>query len=95
VALAEPPAIDVSRSHIRVVMQRSGNANRDNSKIQRIYGTLVSKHGADTFSIALTDGNEVIEFEFPNDTTACSPELLEKLAQDVPSESIEISPGKS
>jgi hypothetical protein len=91
-AVVEAPA-PVVRSHIRVVAQRSGDPDRDKRTIQRIHGALVSQPGHDTFSIALADGDQFVEFDFPNDTTRCVPELLEKLAKIVPPESIEILPG--
>jgi len=83
----------VVRSHVRVIASRSGDQNKDKRMLQRIHGALVSQPGQDTFSIALADGDDIVEFEFPNDTTCCAPELLEKLARIVPPESIEISPG--
>jgi DNA polymerase-3 subunit alpha len=91
--VAEAQVATVVRSHIRVIAQRTGDPNRDNRILERIHGALVSQPGHDTFSIALADGDDIMEFEFPKNTTSCTPALLEKLARIVPSESIEISPG--
>jgi DNA polymerase-3 subunit alpha len=85
---------NASRSHVLVVAQRSGDVERDKRSIQRIHGALVSQPGRDTFSIALASGDDTIEFDFPNDTTCCTPELLEKLARIVPPDSIHVSPGE-
>jgi DNA polymerase-3 subunit alpha len=81
--------------HIRVQTRRSGDAERDKRSLQRIYGALVSQPGQDTFSIAVADGEEVVELDFPNDTTCCSPELLAKLGRIVSSDAIQVLPAQA
>jgi DNA polymerase-3 subunit alpha len=81
--------------HVRVQTRRSGDAERDKRSLQRIYGALVSQPGHDSFSITVADGEEVVELEFPNETTSYSPELLAKLGRIVSSEAIEVFPAQA
>jgi DNA polymerase-3 subunit alpha len=88
------PQARSAHQHIRVQTQRSGDSERDKRSLQRIYGTLVSQPGQDTFSIAVADGEEVVELDFPNDTTCYSPELLAKLGRIVSADAIQVSPAQ-
>ncbi len=86
--LSEPP--DQSQ-HLTVFVERGENPDQDKRRLQRIYGTLISFHGRDAFTITLIDNEESVELDFPNDTTQVCPDLLQKLALIVGPTGVEVA----
>ena len=73
---------------ITVVIRNSGDQARDNLRLRRLHGLLISYPGNDRFAFYVVELNRGYQLEFPNDTTQISSELLSRLEQIVGSENV-------
>ncbi len=78
---------------LRVSILRSGSAERDKRRLERVYGALTSQPGEDRFSFILLgeDGSQV-EIEFPEDTTRYCRALVERLTAILGEDAIQVDP---
>jgi DNA polymerase-3 subunit alpha len=75
-----PPYSEGACVKLKIFIPRSGEAERDKRRIERVYGELTSHPGDDIFSFILvgSDGSQV-EIEFPDDTTRYCDALVERV----------------
>jgi hypothetical protein len=66
-------------SKITVLLESTGDIERDRRRIRTVYGTLISFRGSDRFSFQVSKSGRPEIIEFPNDTTRICPEMLERL----------------
>jgi hypothetical protein len=64
---------------ITVVLRSTNDRKRDRRRIKAIYGTLISFHGRDHFSLQIFEAGKGHLIDFPYDTTRVCLELLERL----------------
>ena len=64
---------------LTVLLQPTGNRERDKRRIKIVYGTLISFYGRDKFSFQLFFDGKSHLIDFPNDTTRICPEMLARL----------------
>jgi DNA polymerase-3 subunit alpha len=78
-----PPAPAISRDRppklLTITLRNRGDKARDVLHMRRIHGTLISYPGADHFAFYVIEGRNGFLMEFPNDTTAYSDELRQRL----------------
>lgn len=75
---------------VTVVLRSSGDKVRDQLRIRRIYGTLISYHGKDRFAFQIFEQGRGYLIEFPNDTTGYCPELMERIRRFIGQENVRI-----
>ena len=68
-----------SPKQITVTLRSTGSQERDRRRIKTIYGTLISFHGRDRFSLQIFENGSGYLIDFPNDTTRVCPEMFERL----------------
>jgi DNA polymerase-3 subunit alpha len=68
----------VSR-HVQITLQRTGDQQHDRQRVQRIYDMLQVQHGQDHFTFIVVSGQSRVEIDFPNATTAFTPDLARSL----------------
>jgi DNA polymerase-3 subunit alpha len=73
---------------ITVVVRHSGDQARDNLRLRRIHGLLISYPGKDRFAFYVVEGSNGYQLEFPNDSTNISSELLKRLEHIVGAENV-------
>jgi hypothetical protein len=78
-----------SQKRLMIYFQRSDDVEKDQRRLRRIHGLLTQHPGNDRFTIILENEEGSFEFEFPNDTTQCSDELLTALKGVVGEENVE------
>jgi hypothetical protein len=64
---------------LTITLRNRGDKARDVLHMRRIHGTLISYPGADHFAFYVIEGRNGFLMEFPNDTTAYSDELRQRL----------------
>ena len=64
---------------ITITLRNRGDKARDVLHMRRIHGTLISYPGEDHFAFYVIEGRSGFLMEFPNDTTAYSEELRQRL----------------
>jgi DNA polymerase-3 subunit alpha len=64
---------------ITVTLRTTGDDERNKRRIKTIYGTLISYHGRDRFSLHVFENGRGHLIDFPNDTTRVCPEMLARL----------------
>lgn len=82
--LISPPLAPVTKRDnpprlITITLRNSGDKARDVLHMRRIHGTLISYPGDDHFAFYVIEGRNGFLMEFPNDTTAYSEELRQRL----------------
>ena len=86
----------VKESHdpqmITVTLLSSGEAIKDQRRIQRIHGALISHHGRDHFTLLIKENGHSFLMEFPNDSTHVCPELIDALLKIVKENEIRVEP---
>lgn len=80
---------------LRIQIERCGDAERDKRILQRVHGALISSPGHDSFSLVVVDGSREIEFDFPNETTLYSAELVGKIKRIVGYNAIQVLESRS
>lgn len=75
-------------SMVKVLIEASGQKERDVRRLKRIYGLFRSFPGKDRFSFKVKEGGNSYLIEFPNDTTGVSPELLHLVYEIVQEENV-------
>jgi DNA polymerase-3 subunit alpha len=70
---AHPP------QHITVLLQPTGDWERDKRRIKILHGTLISFHGRDKFTFQIFENGKGHLIDFPNDTTRVCSEMLGQL----------------
>ena len=75
---------------VTVILRPSGDKERDRRKINRAYGELTVYPGKDRFSFLIYEGGRGYQIEFPNDTTGLTPELLQRLKDQVGEENVRV-----
>lgn len=64
---------------ITIVLQPTGDEERDKRRIKTLYGTLISYHGKDKFRFEIINKGKRQFIDFVHDTTRICPELLNRL----------------
>lgn len=64
---------------ITIILQPTGDEERDKRRIKTLYGTLISYHGKDKFRFEIIDKGKRQFIDFVHDTTRICPELLNRL----------------
>jgi DNA polymerase-3 subunit alpha len=77
---------------ITVILHSSGEAGKDQRRIQRLHGVLISCPGKDHFTFHIKENGHSFLMEFPNDNTRVCPELISDLQKIVPEKDILIEP---
>jgi DNA polymerase-3 subunit alpha len=97
VALIVPPYAqmqtvnDVPRM-VKITLRSTGDPKRDILRMKRVYNKLHSHPGNDRFAFWIFEGKAGYLFEFPNETTHVSGELLEELYAIVGRENVLVEP---
>jgi DNA polymerase-3 subunit alpha len=104
IAEQRPPAIvaptpaasgslqELGRQLITVIIKASGEKERDVRRMRRIHGLLNSFPGQDRFCFLVFERGHQHLLDFPNDTTAASQELLNKLIELVGQDNVQVEP---
>ncbi len=79
-----------TRQLITITLTASGEKERDVRRMKRIHGVLNSYPGDDRFCFLVYERGRQHLLDFPNDTTAASHELLNKLVELVGQENIQV-----
>ena len=87
VIIPSPPQMETTTTRadfgeakmITIVLRARGDKARDILRMRRIYGMLISYPGNDRFAFYVVERDSGYRFEFPNDTTSFSDELLTRL----------------
>jgi DNA polymerase-3 subunit alpha len=87
-----PPevAADDRTCHVRLTLQRSDDPERDQRRLDRLYGTLISRPGKDSFSVIIEGETQRIEIDFPGKNIHYCAELVEQIAQIVGPSAVEV-----
>ncbi len=89
-ALSEAENRDSPTRMLTITLRANGDKMRDALKIQRIYGTIISYPGDDRFALYLFEGERSFLIEFPNYTTRICDELLSRLYEFLPQDSLRV-----
>lgn len=73
---------------VTVILRTSGDKARDQLRLRRIYGSLISFPGSDKFAFHIFERGKGYLIEFPNETTQFCPALLDRLKRFVEAECI-------
>jgi len=76
---------------ITVSLSGSGEKIRDSRKLKCVYNLLRSSPGRDKFAVALHEGGRFHLIEFPNDTTGINEDLLNRVAELVGDDNVQVS----
>jgi DNA polymerase-3 subunit alpha len=76
---------------ITVSLSGSGDKIRDSRKLKCVYNLLRSSPGKDKFAVALHEGGRFHLIEFPNNTTGINEELINRVAELIGGDNIQIS----
>lgn len=79
-----------SRQLITITLTASGEKERDVRRMKRIHGLINSYPGEDRFCFLVYERGRQHLLDFPNDTTAATHELLDKLVELVGQENIQV-----
>jgi DNA polymerase III subunit alpha len=93
--LTPPPAEETETSltdvhMVTVVLRSSGDKARDQLRLRRVYGALISYPGVDKFAFQIFERGKGYLIEFPNETTHFCPALLERLKRFVEADFISV-----
>ena len=77
---------------ITIVLRPSGDAVRDQLRLRRIYGTMITYPGNDRFAFHIFEQGRGYLIEFPNNTTRYCSDLVEALRKFVAPENIFLEP---
>jgi hypothetical protein len=77
---------------ITVTLHPSGEAVKDQRRIQRLHGSFISHPGRDHFNLFIKENGHSFMLEFPNDTTHVCVELMNELLKVVGEKDILIEP---
>jgi DNA polymerase-3 subunit alpha len=77
---------------LSITLKANGDRIRDQLKIQRIFGMLISHPGNDHFAFYVFEGSKSYLVEFPNYTTRVDDDLLNELREISGVESLQIEP---
>jgi hypothetical protein len=77
---------------ITVILRTCTDKMRDNLHLRQCYGILISYSGHDRFALQIFERNRGYRIEFPNYTTAFSPELIGRLASIVGADNVIVEP---
>lgn len=72
---------------ITVNLRTTGDRDRDKRRIKTLFGTFISHHGRDKFSLQIFENGRGHLIDFPNESTRIGPELLERLKNLIGEES--------
>ncbi len=75
---------------VTIVIKHGGNAMRDKLLLRQVYGTLISYHGADRFTLQIIENDKTHLLEFPDATTKLTNELLHRLRDLVGPENVQV-----
>ena len=79
---------------VRVILECTKEQPRDERRLREIHDLLVGHEGQDHFIIQLDDGSGGgVELRFPNQATACCPELIRDLEALVGSHGVQVENG--
>ena len=74
---------------IYVFFQRTGDDERDQRRLQRVYNTLVNYPGGDHFAIVTESAGQSVQLEFEITTAVCE-DLINHLEKIVGDQNIQI-----
>ncbi len=75
----------------KVVISRSGDANTDAARVGEVHHLLCSYPGPDRFCFLIKARGEMLQLDFPNDTTTLDDTTIEQLKMVPGVESVQIS----
>lgn len=70
---------DHAPQQITITLRPTGDKDLDRRRIKVVYGTLISFHGKDRFSLQIFEGGKGHLIDFPSDTTRICSDLLNRL----------------
>lgn len=88
----EKPADEHPAQMLTITLKANGDRMRDQLRIQRIFGMLISHPGADHFAFYVFEGSKSYLVEFPNYTTHIDEELLASLREISGIEGLQVEP---
>jgi DNA polymerase-3 subunit alpha len=92
--LSPPPPPVPGPRVVRVTLTRSKEAERDVRTLRQVHALLVACQGQDHFRIRVVNGaGKAQELMFPNITTCCTPELVQKLVALVGEGAVRVEEG--
>jgi DNA polymerase-3 subunit alpha len=77
---------------ITITLRPTGDKDLDRRRIKVVYGTLISFHGKDRFSLQIFEAGKGHLIDFPNDSTRICPELLSRLKTVLGEETWSVEP---
>jgi hypothetical protein len=77
---------------VTVVLNSTGEAVKDQRRIQRLHGAFISFPGKDHFTLHIKENGRAFLMEFPNDTTRVCTQLMEDIKKIVSENDIRIEP---
>jgi len=80
------------RNLITIILKASGEKERDVRRMRRIHGLLNSYPGDDRFCFLVFEHGHQHLLDFPNDTTAATQELINKLVELVGNDNVQVEP---
>lgn len=81
----------VIHKHIRLLLRRSEDTDKDRRKLRLLYNILTSYPGKDTFELVIDVKPKPITFVYRNANTRCCPSLIEALTKTVAQADIHIT----
>jgi hypothetical protein len=77
---------------ITITLRPTGDKDLDRRRIKVVYGTLISFHGKDRFSLQIFEAGKGHLIDFPNDSTRICPDLLSRLKTVLGEETWSVEP---
>ncbi|HPH97048.1 MAG TPA: DNA polymerase III subunit alpha [Anaerolineaceae bacterium] len=80
------------RRMVIITLRASDDKARDNNRIKRLQGTLISSPGEDRFAFQIFEHGYFYRLEFPNDATNLTPELVNELVRMAGNDNVRVEP---
>jgi len=65
--------------HVSIILERTGDQRRDIERAGQVYSLLQRYQGRDRFTLYVVNGHSRVQIDFPNATTAFTPDLAQSL----------------
>jgi len=85
---APVPAVDGKPRMATVVLRNFADLSRDNLRMRRVHGMLISYPGIDRFAFYVIERERGYRIEFPNDTTHISSDMIARIEAIVGKENV-------
>ncbi len=82
------PAIEGKPRLATIVLRNFADLSRDNLRMRRVHGMLISYPGIDRFAFYVIERERGYRIEFPNDTTQISSEMIDRIEAIVGKENV-------